>query len=409
MKHVTIPQLVGAAYVRADASDVNAILKGLLKTVEDFKETHAEQIKGVNAKFDDVVTREKLDKVNSHITTLQTAIDELNAKAAAVGMGNNTADRVVDKEYTTAFAQHFRRGDVQASLNKGTNPEGGYTAPVEWDRTVTDKLILVSPMRQVCNSIEISTAGFSKLFNLRGTASGWVGETAARPETATPTFGSMTYLPGEMYANPAATQPMLDDGLIDLETWLAGEVETEFSYQENLAFVSGSGANNRPNGILTYVTGGANAAAHPFGDIKTVASGNAAALTADGIVSLVHALPDIFTANARFIMNRNTLEKVRLLKDGQGNFLWQPSYAAGQPQTILGYAVTEVPAMPNVAAGAKPMLFGDFKRGYLIVDRQGIRVLRDPFSNKPYVMFYTTKRVGGGLLNPEVLKALNIA
>ncbi|MAO01040.1 MAG: phage major capsid protein [Roseovarius sp.] len=247
------------------------------------------------------------------------------------------------------------------------------------------------------------------MFNLRGTSSGWVGETAARPATDTGTFGQLVYRVGEIYANPAATQQLLDDALVDLESWLAGEVQTEFAYQENLAFVSGSGANNRPNGLLTYITGGANAAAHPFGAVTATNTGAAAALTGDGIVNLAMALPSAFTANARFIMNRNTMAAVRLLKDGQGNYLWQASYQAGTPQTLAGYAMVEVPAMPDVAAGAKPIVFGDFDQGYLIVDGIGTRILRDPYTNKPFVQFYTTKRVGGGLLNPEALKAQNVA
>ena len=197
--------------------------------------------------------------------------------------------------------------------------------------------------------------------------------------------------------------------MVNLEAWLAGEVQTEFAFQENLAFVSGSGANNRPNGILTYVTGGANDAAHPFGAILATNSGAAAALTGDGIVRLTGELPSSFTANARFIMNRNTMTAARLLKDGQNNYLWQPSYQAGTPQTLAGYAMTEVPAMPDVEAGAKAIMFGDFNQAYLIVDSVGTRLLRDPYTNKPYVQFYTTKRVGGGLLNPEAIKAQNIA
>ena len=399
----------GIMFVRADASNPNEIVNQLQKAFASFKEAHAEQIKGVEAKFDDVVSRDKLDKVNATVGNLQAALDEVNAKLATAQMTGANGKIVKDPEYTKAFAMHVRKGDVQASLNKGEDAEGGYVAPTEWDRTITDKLIEVSPMRQICQVQTISTGSFSKLFNLRGTASGWVGETAARPETASPTFGSLTYRVGEIYANPAATQQLLDDALVNLESWLAGEVQTEFAFQENVAFVSGTGANNRPNGILTYITGGANAAAHPFGAILATDSGAAAALTGDGIVRLTGALPSSFTANARFIMNRNTMTAARLLKDGQGNYLWQPSYQAGTPQTLAGYAMTEVPAMPDVAAGAKAALFGDFGQAYLIVDSVGTRILRDPYTNKPYVQFYTTKRVGGGLLNPEAVKALNIA
>jgi len=395
-------------FARADASNPNEIVMQLQKAFASFKEAHAEQIKGVEAKFDDVVTRDKLEKVNATVGDLQSALDEINAKMSVAQMSGN-GRKLRDPEYTQAFAMHVRKGDVQASLNKGADAEGGFVTPTEWDRTITDKLIEVSPMRQMCRTQTISTGSFSKLFNLRGTASGWVGETTVRPETATPTMGSLTYRVGEIFANPAATQQILDDALIDLESWLAGEVQTEFAYQENLAFISGNGTNNRPNGILTYITGGANAAAHPFGAILATNSGAAASLTADGIVKLVHSLPSAFTGNARFAMNRLTRNAVMLFKDGDGNFLWQPSYQAGVPSTLLGYAMMEVPDMPNVGAGAKPILFGDFNQTYLIVDSVGTRVLRDPYSNKPYVQFYTTKRVGGGLLNPEAMKAQNVA
>jgi len=398
----------GILSARADAGNPTQMLESLQKAFAAFKDAHAEQLKGVEKKFDDVVTRDKLDKVNATVGELQAAIDEVNARMS-VTAGAGAARQVKDPEYSTAFAMHVRKGDVQAALNKGADAEGGYVAPTEWDRTITDKLIEVSPMRQICRVQTISTGSFSKLFNNRGTASGWVGEAAARPETATPTFGSLTYRVGEIYANPAATQQLLDDALVNLEAWLAGEVQTEFAFQENVAFVSGNGANNRPNGILTYITGAANAAAHPFGAILVTNSGAASALTGDGIINLATALPSAFTRNARFAMNRLTMRAVRILKDGDGNYLWQPSYQMGMPAMLAGYPMIEVPAMPDVAANATPILFGDFDQAYLIVDSVGTRILRDPYTNKPYVQFYTTKRVGGGLLNPEAMKVQRVA
>lgn len=398
----------GIMSLRADASNPNAILGELQNAFAAFKDAHAEQMKGMNAKFDDVVTRDKLDKVNAQVGDLQAALDKAVSQVASAQIGGLGGERVKDREYTDAFAAHMRKGEVKASLNKGTAAEGGYLAPAEWDRTITDKLVQVSPMRSICSVISIAQNSFSKLFNARGTASGWVGETAQRPETAGPTIGSMTYATGELYANPFATQGLLDDALIDVEMWLAGEIETEFAYQEGIAFVSGSGV-NKPNGILTYVTGAANAAAHPWGAIETVNSGAAAAVTSDGVLALVYALPSEFTAAARFAMNRNSQKSVRLLKDSTSNYLWQPSLVAGQPATLAGYPVTEIAAMPDIAAASTPVLFGDFARTYQIVDRAGVRVLRDPFTNKPYVGFYTTKRVGGGLLNPQTMKAMSIA
>ncbi|ATQ67742.1 MULTISPECIES: phage major capsid protein [Methylosinus] len=399
----------GVTRLRAEG-DPNKILVELNKAFADFRAAHDEQLRGIDKRFADVVSAEKVDRINAAVGDLQGALDEANQRIAALASGGagGAPGRPRDAEYTKAFLAHMRRGDVQASLNKGTASEGGYLTPVEWDRTITDRLVNISPMRAICRVQSISTGGFSKLFNNRGTASGWVNETAARTVTATPTFGTLTYTPGEIYANPSATQQLLDDAEVDIEPWLAGEVETEFAYQEGIAFVSGDGS-NKPNGVLTYITGGANAAAHPWGAILTVNSGHASQVTSDGIVNLIYALPSQYTSAARFAMNRDTQNKIRLLKDGQGNYLWQPSYQAGQPPTLCQYPITELAAMPNVAAGTKPVLFGDFDMGYLIVDRIGVRVLRNPYKNPPYVEFYTTKRVGGGLLNPDVLKALNIS
>jgi HK97 family phage major capsid protein len=399
----------GIMSVRAEGpGDVKVLIEQLNKAFADFKEEHGKQLDEVKKGTHDALHALKVENINADIARLQAAVDEANTKIAAGEMGAGDGRRVKDREYSEAFMAHFKKGDVQAALNKGANDQGGYLAPVEWDRTITDKLVEVSPMRQLAQVQPVTGAGFSKLFNMGGTASGWVGETTARPNTNTGTFASLGFGWGEIYANPAATQQILDDAAIDLEAWLAGEVQTEFSKQEGGAFVAGDGT-NKPFGILTYVTGGANAVKHPFGAITTVNSGAAAAITSDSIIDIIYDLPSAFTGNARFAMNRKTQGAVRKLKDGQGNYLWQPSFVAGQPATVAGFPVTEVPDMPDVAANAVPILFGDFKRTYLILDRIGVRVLRDPYTNKPYVSFYTTKRVGGGVQNPEPMRAMVVA
>lgn len=397
----------GIVAVRADI-DVKAAVNDLNKAFADFKAEHTKHLDDVKKGQADALQALKVDAINANISELQAAVDTANTKMAAMEMGGVSSRPVQDKEYSAAFQAHMKRGDVQASMNKGTAAEGGYLAPVEWDRTITDRLLRMSPMRGIASVQTISGAGFSKLFSNRGTTSGWVGETAARPNTNTSTFSQLTYTTGEIYANPAATQGMLDDSEINLESWLAGEVETEFAYQEGLAFLSGDGV-NKPRGILTYVTGGTGAAIHPWGAIATVNSGAAGAVTAGGIIDLVYELPNEYTGDAKFMMNRNTQKAFRKLMDGQGNYLWQPSAQAGQPATLSGYSIIDMPGMPDVAANSTPVLFGDFKRGYLIIDRTGVRVLRDPFTNKPFVQFYTTKRVGGGLQNPDVIKALKIS
>lgn len=399
----------GIVAVRADASgDPKALLTEMQKSFEAFKQEHQEEIEAVKKGQEDVVKSEKVERINAHISEIQAAVDQANAKLAAMSVGGGGAAGVKDQEYSDAFRAHFRKGEVQAALNKGEDNEGGYLAPVEWDRTIQDKLIEVSPMRQIAAVQSISTAGFKKLYNLRGTASGWVGETANRPETNTAEFGSLTFTPGEIYANPAATQQMLDDAEVNLEAWLAGEVETEFAYQEGLAFIAGDGA-NKPYGFLTFVTGGAQANTHPLGAIEVQPAAAQAALDTDELIDMVYLMPSAFTGDARWVMNRSTQGMVRKLVDGDGNYIWQPSFVAGQPATILGYPVTEMPGMPDVGADALPIAFGDFRRGYLIVERTGVRLLRDPFTNKPYVMFYTTKRVGGGVNNPEAIKVMEMA
>jgi len=410
MTHGRVPR--GLVSVRADGGaqpDVKALVEGLNKAFADFRAEHTQQLEEVKKGNADALQALKVDNINADISRLQAAVDDANTQMAAFQMGGGgAADSVADAEYTSAFRAHFRKGEVQASLNKGVADEGGYLAPVEWDRSITDRLVIVSDMRQLANVQPCSGAGLTKLYNMGGTASGWVGEEDARPQTGTGQFKSLGFGWGEIYANPAATQQLLDDSEINLEAWLAGEVEQEFAKQEGSAFFSGNGV-NKPFGILTYVEGGANAAKHPFGAIKAVNSGEAAAITSDGIIDLIYELPSAFTANAKFSMNRKTQGTVRKLKDGQGNYLWQPSLVAGQPATLGGFPVQDVAAMPDVAANATAMLFGDFKQTYTVYDRVGVRVLRDPFTNKPFVQFYTTKRVGGGVHNPEPMRALKIA
>lgn len=388
-------------------TDVNKTIEALGQAFEEFKATHTAELKALKDGAATGDLKAKLEKIEAALDTHQKEIEDAHTKLAASQLGAPGAG-LRDKEYSAAFKAHMKRGEVQAALNKGTDADGGYLAPIEWDRTITDKLTLVSPIRQLATVQTISTSGFKKVFNLGGTSSGWVGETAARPGTNNPTFSALDFIPGEIYANPSTTQQILDDAEINLESWLAAEVQTEFAKQEGTAFVSGDGV-NKPFGMLTYVTGAANAAKHPFGAIALVNSGDAAMIKSDSIMDLIYSLPSAFTGNARFTMNRKTQGAVRKLKDGQGNYLWQPSYVADQPATLAGFPVTEVPDMPDVAANAKPVMFGDFKQGYLIVDRIGVRVLRDNLTNKPYVSFYTTKRVGGGVQNPECLRALNIA
>jgi HK97 family phage major capsid protein len=394
--------------VRADASDPKALIAQLNGAFEEFKTTHEQQLK---SKVDDVLLNEKIDTINASISDIEKA---LNEKIAAAALSNVPGDmKPTDPAYLNAFKAFMRKGEnagaaVMAAVDVGTAADGGYLAPVEWDRTITNKLKQISPIRANAQVIQISGNGFSRVYNDGVIGSGWVGETASRPATTTPGLSSLAFATGEIYANPQITQVALDDVAIDLEQWIADEVDGEFAIQENIAFLSGNGT-NKPTGILNYVTGGANAATHPFGAITGTTVAGTTAVTTDEVIDLVYSLPSERNQNAKFFMNRTSLGKLRKLKDGQGNYIWQPTYVAGQPSTLAGYPVVEVPGMPNMATGLVSILFGDMEATYLVVDRVGIRVLRDPFTNKPYVGFYTTKRVGGGVQNPEYMRFIKQA
>lgn len=417
MKHVSVAALAASTALasapravqfapRADASDPKVIIAQLQKAFEEFKAAQDDKLK---AKADDTLVNEKIRRIDAAVDGFQAIIDDLNAKMAAAAAGGAViGDMPADPEYVSAFKAHMRKGDVQAAINKGADSEGGYLAPIEWDRTITGKLKEVSPIRANARVVSITTSGFKRIFTDRSIGSGWVGETAARPITSTPAVAILDFVPGEIYANPAITQQALDDVAIDLEQWLASEVDTEFARQEGIAFLSGNGA-NKPYGILTYVTGAANEARHPWGAIQVVNSGAAAAFTSDGFIDLFYSVPASYRTGAKLFSNRQSQSAMRKLKDGQGNYLWQPSFSQGQPATLAGEPIVEIPDMPAVGAGNIAALYGNMEQAYLIVDRVGIRILRDPYTNKPFVHFYTTKRVGGGLFNPEPMRALKIA
>lgn len=394
-----------------DIATISALIEKQGEAFEAFKAEHNKALSDVRK---DVVQAEKVDRINDEVGKLQASIDEANQKLAAVLVGGAQEELPTNAAYSKAFDRFFRKGDEagleaairdnpRAAMNVGTPEDGGYTAPTEWDRSIIDKLKTVSPMRQIATIQTISGNGFSKLYNDRATASGWVGETAQRPETTTAKFAEVKFNTGEIYANPAATQRLLDDSEINLENWLAGEVETEFAYQEGLAFISGNGT-DKPKGLLTYTA----AASHPWGAIPEVKTGRAAALTLEGLIDLVYDLPSERTPGARFALNRKTQGEIRKIKDGNGQFIWQPGLQQSQPATILGHPMTEMAAMPDIAANSVPIVFGDFS-GYLIIDRTGIRILRDPYTNKPFVQFYTTKRVGGGVVDPTLFRYHKVA
>ena len=210
-------------------------------------------------------------------------------------------------------------------------------------------------------------------------------------------------------AMPAATQRLLDDAAINMESWLADSVDAEFSRQEDIAFISGDGV-NKPRGLLTYIGGGASDGVHPGGNLTEFNSESATEIPGpDTLLDFKYTLAAPYRQNARWLMNSLTAATIAKFKDADNNYIWREGMVEGEPATLLGRPVTIDESMPDIGGNAFPVAFGDFQRGYLINDRIGTRILRDPYTNKPFVLFYVTKRVGGGLLDPNAIKLMKIA
>lgn len=317
----------------------------------------------------------------------------------------------------TGFADGYLRKGIEAGfetkrLSVGIAAEGGLAVPLEIDQRIETTLKLISPIRALADVVKVGSANYRKLVAAGGVASGWVGEAAGRPETATPVFSEVLAPMGELYANPAATQAMLDDALFDVEAWLAREIAIEFARAEGVAFVSGTGT-AQPKGFLTYPVATTGDATRPFGTLQYVPSGAAGAFVGtnpqDRLVDMVHALRAPYRQGAVWVMNSNTISAVRKFKDTTGDFIWKPGLLEGQASTLLGYPVIEVDAMPDIGANSLSVGFGQFRSAYVVAERGETAVLRDPYSNKPFVHFYATRRVGGALVNSEALKLMRFS
>jgi len=327
------------------------------------------------------------------------------------------AGGLAGRQRQSAFAEGYLRkgldGDFEMKrLSVGIAGEGGLAVPLEIDARIEATLKHISPVRAIADVVKVGSASYRKLVAIGGVASGWVAENAGRPETATPLFTEISPPMGEIYANPAATQPMLDDAMFDVEAWLANEIATEFARAEGVAFVTGSGV-AQPRGFLTYPVATATDATRPFRTLQYVASGAAGAFIgtnpADRLIDMVHALRAPYRQGATWVMNSNTLGVIRKFKDTTGDFIWRAGLQEGEAATLLGYPVVEVDAMPDIAANSLSIGFGQFRSAYVIAERGETAVLRDPYSSKPFVHFYATRRVGGALVNSEALKLMRFS
>ncbi|MCM8729697.1 phage major capsid protein [Hephaestia sp. GCM10023244] len=347
---------------------------------------------------------------------IETKADALEASFEGVTMTAPVARPVLSGARApggAAFEGFLRSGASveMKSFTGASGDSGGYAVPKEIDAVIDATLKSVSPIRAIANVVKVGSAGYRKLVTTGGTPSGWASETGSRTETGTPSFVELAPPMGDLYANPSASQAMLDDALFDVEDWLANEIAREFAAAEGSAFVSGTGT-NQPKGFLSAPTGSAGDATRGFGTLQYLASGAAGDFGSkpdERLIDLVQSLRSPYRQGAVFVMNSATAARIRKFKTADGAFLWQPGLAAGQPATLLGYPVIEAEDMPDIAANSLSIAFGNFKAGYLIAERQETQILRDPYSNKPFVNFYATKRVGGCVSNSEAIKLMKFA
>ncbi|PRY26212.1 HK97 family phage major capsid protein [Aliiruegeria haliotis] len=376
------------------APDVKSAMIGFLS---DFRDFQAE-------------IKSKLHKQEERLTMLdrKTMIAGRPALAAAT-----EADGAPHQK---AFEAYLRSGDEDAmrglemegkALSTAVAADGGYLVDPETAETVKSVLKSNASIRAIANVVNVEATSFDVLIDHGEMGSGWATETGSMIETDTPQIERVTIPLHELSALPKASQRLLDDSAFDIDGWLAGRIADKFSRAEAAAFVNGDGV-DKPKGFLAHPT--TDNEIWDWGELGYVASGaDGAFASADVLIDLVYALGAEYRANGTFVMNSKTAGTVRKLKDGDGRFLWSDGLAAGEPARLLGYPVLIAEDMPDIASGEHAIAFGDFASGYTVAERPDLRVLRDPFSAKPHVLFYATKRVGGDVSDFAAIKLLKFS
>ncbi len=379
-----------------------------------FKAENDRRLKEIESKGrSDPLTEEKINKHSAALGELQAQIDKLTMQLQRKGSGaGGDQPDAAAKAHSKAFDRFLRTGDVNAlrelnvqgaAVSVGSDTEGGYLVPGQMDSVIEKYERDMTPMRQYARVITVANEHYEKLVKQGEASSGWVGEQEARPDTNAPTWALLTPFFGEIYAKPKVTQKALDDAGINLEAELGEDVGVEFAEKENTAYTTGDGV-KKPKGLLAYTMSTQADGTRPLGQIQKLHSGSAGNFVADKLIDLVYLLHEGYLANAAWMMNRSSLGAIRKLKDGQNNYLWQPSLVPGVPEMLLGYPIRLNSGVAAPAVDALAATFGDLRRAYQVVDVRGVRMLRDPYTDKPFVVFYSTKRTGGFVVNDRAVK-----
>lgn len=409
--------------------DINEKIDAIARGFEEFKEANDQRL----ARLEkigavDPTIQSKVDKANEDIQKMTDERDkmaqEIKALRATVsrpgfnGEGKDRDKEIRKEQLHRKALVNFLKGYNHNCLDDNEmkefkaiggevdiDPQGGYLVRPELATRIVEKIFETSNMRAIASVTTIGSDALEGLANLDLATVGWVAERAARTQTNIPQWKAYRIPVNELYSEPGLTLKMLDDANFDIESYLAMKVAQNMSLFENTAFITGNGV-GKPRGITTYGNDTSNPddINAPWGSVQQIHSGNANLLTADGLIALFYYLKEPYQKNASFVMQRLAVLAVRQLKDGFGRYLWEPSLTAGNPDMLFGRPVYQFADMAAVAAGNLPVACGDFSQAYQIVDRAGIRVLRDPFTSKPNVLYYTTKRTGGDIINFEALK-----
>ena len=359
------------------------------------------------------------DDVKSTLKHQEERLTMLNAKTMSYGRPALSARAEVEAPHQKAFNAYLRSGDDDGlrgltlegkAMSTAVAADGGYLVDPQTSERIQSLLLSTSSLRSIANVVQVEATSFDVIVDRSEVGSGWATEAAATTESATPVIERISIKLHELAAMPKASQRLLDDSAFDVEGWLAEKIATRFTRAEAAAFINGDGV-DKPKGILlpTKVAD----ATWTWGNIGYIPTGAAADFATtnavDCIVNLVYALGADYRANGAFVMNSKTVGAVRKMKDADGRFMWSDGLAAGEPSRLMGYPVLVSEDMPDVGANTYPIAFGDFRAAYTIAERPDLRILRDPFSAKPNVLFYANKRVGGDITDYAAMKLLKVA
>ena len=400
--------------------ELKKLLEELGKTHAEFVKTNDERLAVIEANGSAPAELEgKVGKINDELTRLQADIQALTVAStrSASGAGDNaSAEQNELRAAMFDMGGFLRSGNesvlkgIQNTVQAGNDPNGGYYLPESTVQEISRVAEASNIIRTLATVTQVGAAAWEEVVTTSGSSAGWTGETASRSEATSPTLASVVITPGEEYAMPAAYQRILDDSMVNIESWLVDETGIAFADLEGAAFATGDGV-GKPRGIAGYPWL-ANAS-YAWGSVGYVVSGKAGAFAdtnpADYLIDLIHGLKTKYRNNAAFLMNDTTLSLIRKFQDGNGNYLWQPSCQMGVPDMMLGKPVYTDDNIADIASNSYSIAFGDFGAAYRIVDRAGVTLLRDPYTSKPKVYFYMTKRVGGGIKNFEALKFMKFS